>query len=474
MASLSFNDWNTVASTFGSGVAQALQNQNVPLSQVSSYITKIAPTLFQGGNNANDPSNLAALINAQGGGQGGQGSGQGGQSNPFNNSIIGNPMYSLSQLGAAALKQPMIVNPNPAQQPINPQGGVFSGAQTPMVSSTVPKPPAGPWMNTPGLFGAPGPMVPGGPGIPPTGTPPIQPIPPYGGLTGASGPGRPFATPPAAPNVQYPTAGIQQGVQQQIQAGMPPGAPGFSPADFLSAHTSALADAGKAIYAHYGGDPSSATPADIAGFHSQLQSAIAGGPPIKMRSGGLVPSPIGMDSGGYVTDDNPDDDPPEARRRALRYSGGNGPTTSPGPAGQSYAAASGGGASVQTDPNAAGYAPRAQFAGAPSDYGSAPRAELVGLPAGQGAAYDPKTYGINTGPSASQVSSAIGGLASGLTAAAQQYANSVKPWQVQASHIPEPPPAKEVTLNQPQAEQGGQQEDPHDLYYRLRMMGLLA
>jgi hypothetical protein len=240
-----FGDWTAVAATYGDAAAQALQQQGIPLSQVAQYINQTMgsnATYGPGGqfNMAPEAGNVSSIQNnpvvtgPQGiqqtlGGLINFGQGGGGQQAPpnlYNNSIIGNPLYSLSQLGAAALQQPMIVNPNPSQQPINAQGGVFSGQQLPMVSSTVPKAPAGPWMNTPGLFGAPGPMPSGGPGVPPTAQTPLQsqfqPIQPYGGVSGGgnrSGPGTPMAVPPPAPSIQFPGTGPA--------SGMPPSAPGI-------------------------------------------------------------------------------------------------------------------------------------------------------------------------------------------------------------------------------------------------------
>ena len=42
------------------------------------------------------------------------------------------------------------------------------------------------------------------------------------------------------------------------------------------AHTSALANAGMALFAHFGGDPNSASPEQINSFHSQLMNGIGG------------------------------------------------------------------------------------------------------------------------------------------------------------------------------------------------------
>jgi hypothetical protein len=298
-----FQDWNAVSSYYGNDVAQALQKQNVPLNQVGSYINNVAPTFFQGGSNTaagfqsggSDPGqfggvapgisggfNLAALINAQGQGGGGPAV----PPNPYNAGLVGNPMYSLSQLGAAALQQPMIVNPNPSQNQINPQSGVFSGPQNPQISGTRPvKAPAGPWMNTPGIFGGPAQQPPPsgqtvfGGGFPWTGTQgginPSLPGQPAGGRMGfRNQSGMPLATPPAAPNMQLPTSGITQGVQGAAQA--PPSAPGAPPAGTR---------AGLVAPEHYVTNPT--TPGTSAGSIALGNAGIPGG--IKVNSGGSIP-----------------------------------------------------------------------------------------------------------------------------------------------------------------------------------------
>jgi hypothetical protein len=68
-----------------------------------------------------------------------------------------------------------------------------------------------------------------------------------------------------------------------------------------------------------------------------------------------------------------------------------------------------------------------------------------------------------------QAASAIGGLASGLSQAAQSYAESVKPWQTQPSHIPTPPPTQPTAqLTQAQVPQPRRQQQtisPYSPYY---------
>lgn len=337
--------------------------------------------------------------------------------------------------------------------------------------------------------------------------------PPPGG-----GGGAPFAQAPPAPNVSVPPA---------------PTAP--APMDLFSAHASALADAGKAIYAHYGGDPGSATPADIAGFHSELQGALAGGPPIKRRSGGPVPGmgntdtvPAMLTPGEFVMNKDAvsrigegrlaqmnqpqhfqgggsvDNEPPEARRKTIAAGSSQPPAapgdsqpssvqpppqqpadpgssgTSAGPAWQNYRA------QLEAMNQKAGYLPynAATMPGVPSyGLGQNPNA---GLPAGtsgyvtesgQAIGPTPGTAGAMSPAGASALSSGISGLASGLSAAAQTYANSVKPWTPQPSAIgkfgsPVAQSGPAATFSQPQA-QGPQQQYASNEYNRLRMMGLV-
>jgi hypothetical protein len=177
----------------------------------------------------------------------------------------------------------MIVNPNPAQQPIDPKGGVFSGQQLPMVSSSVPKAPQGPWMNTPGIFGGQAQMP------SPTSTVPLQPqllAPqhPFGGTVGAGNrgaPGTPMGVPPPAPSIQFPGTGPT--------SGMPPGAPaagGPNPTRDGLVHPPVI---------NFGANPT--TPGTSLGSVA-LQS-------VKMQSGGKVPGdtdtvPAMLTPGEYV------------------------------------------------------------------------------------------------------------------------------------------------------------------------------
>jgi hypothetical protein len=100
----------------------------------------------------------------------------------------------------------------------------------------------------------------------------------------------------------------------------------------------------------------------------------------------------------------------------------------------------------------------------------------AGLPAGTSgyvnSNYKPVGATPGTGsqvtPQAAGVSSAIGGLASGLSQAAQTYAASVKPWQIQPSAIPDPDSFKAASVpqfQQPQPQQ--QQQQPVNPYMMM-------
>jgi hypothetical protein len=87
--------------------------------------------------------------------------------------------------------------------------------------------------------------------------------------------------------------------------------------------------------------------------------------------------------------------------------------------------------------------------------------------AGQQIAPTPGTAGYQG--AAPQVAGAIGGLASGLSQAAQAYAASVKPWTPQKSAIPTPaPPPPTAQLGQAQVPQPNRQQQtisPFSPYY---------
>jgi hypothetical protein len=346
-------------------------------------------------------SNLEAVIQqlklsqAVGGLGGGQ---QQGPPSSIPGQVSSDPMNAATNLGAAALNMPAIYNPTPGQIPAGSKGGIAQVA-SPVSSGTVPTAPTGPWSNVAGamtsqqqaagrqiyaqyggnvntaspsdistfyqgITGQPLSSAATGPAPASGGTP--TPTRPSNAATGAQ-PATPFATAPPAP-------GLTVGAVPPIQGGGPPPAP-QGMAD--PAHMAALENAGKALFAHLGGDPSRATHQDIMDFHNQLvgtlgalPTAIAGGavpgsnytagvnqppntvPPKQMAAGGIVPgqgnqdtvpalltpgeyvipkdqvaqafggrTPVQMAGGGFVSDDNQNQSPREARRRAITTPG---------------------------------------------------------------------------------------------------------------------------------------------------------
>lgn len=446
---------------------------------------------------------FATLVQALGGGGGGSG-----QQQPATTPVSQLPQNLASNLGAAALNSPAIYNPTPNEGGNLSKGGVYTGAQAPTVTSTVPTVPQGPWSTTPGIFNQATAMAPSVSG------PNITPRPPVAGGAAPT----PFATAPAAPGAAAAPGGAP--AMPGMGGGMGAGAPaapsaGIDPAS----HTAALANTGMAMYSHFGGDPQTASHADILNFHNQLSGMIgaatgaggapgAGAPgggmpgPIKRQAGGWVPGrgntdtvpalltpgeyvltkqqaagmglssntphrvgsgPIHMDTGGTVPDDK------EPRESVHQRLGAPGQTSSSGapqpsssstqPSSSSSASAPGSQTGGQQSPQnmlanlflrggtpgtpsaGGGYATQGGYIGGSPGVGQSgymypnqAAATAVGdVGAGPGgAAGGGLTQGQATG---------IGDLASGLTQAAQTYANSIKNWQVQPSAIPNPPPA---------------------------------
>ena len=400
-----------------------------------------------------------------------------------------NATDQMGMLGAAALNMPYVQNPSP-QQPtpggsggvgkygggVAPVGGALIGSSVPQVGNTwqsvgqgaglsqadinafqqqgltpdqIAKrfgvtggPLTGPQTTNAGIFAANPRLAPsaglgaGASGITPT-------IPANAaGMAGAQTP-MPWATAPAAPGVQIPQ--------------IPP-----------AVHTSALADAGKALYAHLGGDPATATPGQIAHFHTQLTtniipSAVAqytagantvgapAAPVKKMQFGGLVPGRgnrdtvpallthgeyvipkqqvLRMGSGGFVPDnqDNQDRQPSEARRRRLataaqsQGTSGNQAASSSQDQGSSAPPAAPG--SLYTGPSAAQIRAQNQAAGGNID--NLGRLEDEGLIGSMGIGSGP-----GSGMPTQQATGVIGGLFSGLASAADAYAKSIGSWQM--------------------------------------------
>lgn len=519
------------------------------------------------------------------------------------------PLLSGSALGAWALGMPLVANPTPSGTPsaksgvapvgqpsvygmptavgyqgppltiggrtftadqintfapdqfaaLQQQGLIPQGAQLPAGLST------GPWARTPGLFvKAPMPTLPTTAPAGWTGNPQM-PLTAQAPANAAQMPQMPIT----------PAASAAAAVPQQIMPpGQPPAAPGGAPpqmqagmpGSFMAAHTSALADAGRALYAHFGGDPNSAGPGDIANFHTQLTGmlgqlplgrttaaaganvALATGPapapsggPKKMQIGGRVPGRGNQDTvpalltpgeyvlpkpeatrfmagqpirrmagGGTVTDDS---EPPEVRRQMLSVGQ---PTQQQQPQqgqqGQEGQPVSGpaagtglGGGSDQTQQLANMMAARTMRQNAALS-ARLPAYPTATTPAAQGYAAAANAGQITGGaPSAAELSkasamtpgqiqgsiakanmpaagmaTAIGGIGSALAQAAQTYANSIKPWQMQANAIPAPPqapgppqlqqptsaqPARQAAVPNPALYAANYQANPYAGYY---------
>jgi hypothetical protein len=77
-----------------------------------------------------------------------------------------------------------------------------------------------------------------------------------------------------------------------------------------------------------------------------------------------------------------------------------------------------------------------------------------------------KAAGMLGGGAGGGLKSALGGIGSGLTQAAQAIASSAQPWQMQQSAIPTPPPAPAAPqFTQPQIPQQTQQgANPYTAY----------
>jgi hypothetical protein len=236
------------------------------------------------------------------------------QGNPTGKPVYANPTNQASLLGAAALgigggQSPVVINQPPSGTPssvsgVAPTSGALIGSTQPttgwnwdtlahaagMTSAQI-----APYMKsgqtaaqvgqslglgsgaTPGMTGPWTNAQIGSVFTPVTPTAPTKVTPLQGATqataTGYSPTATPFAQAPPAPGLQIPQT------------------------PFVAAHTDALADAGKALFAHFGGDPNSAGPADIANFHTQLTSALAGAPQptaanlLGTRPTGQIPPP---------------------------------------------------------------------------------------------------------------------------------------------------------------------------------------
>jgi hypothetical protein len=396
--------------------------------------------------------------------------------------------YQPYFLGAAALNMPAVINLPPSGTPSSKSGvAATPGA---IVGTSVPQTPQGPWLTNPSVFARATPYQ-------PTAAPTITPQTPATAVSYA--PGQAFATPPAAPGYTLgstlPPTMAQSGATTATPptAMLPPGfmggaqGAGYVPQGFLQAHTSALADAGKALYSHFGGDPNSASPADIANFHSQLTGAvgqhIAANQPApgakKMAFGGIVPGrgnedtvPALLTPGEYVIPKHQVAQlaargvlrlngggpvAPEAQHQTLTTQSGTGnaPATSQ-PSGQPSSSSAqtsspqiGGGSNlvsglaqaahtygnaIRSPASGGGYSVPGGYIGASPGPGQS--GYMYPSQAAATAAGDVGTGVGGGGGMSSGLKSALGGIGSGLTQAAQAIASSVKPWQMQSYQNP--------------------------------------
>jgi hypothetical protein len=452
-----------------------------------------------------------------------------------------NPSNLASALGAVVLGSPMIVNPQPSGTPSSksgvasvggaqyystpgalaagqasyqlPSGAILSGDQMRSLTSadvqelqkgvqmgtvkmvqpqTAMGGPQGPWNAVPGLFNkAPMPMLPESTQNPLTPRTPANaaqmpapgPVPTYAQQIAAPMPagvtlGAPFGAPPApgaAPMPQQPPQISQAAIQ--------------SPGSLFQAHTSALAEAGKAMYAHFGGDPGSATPKDIANFHTELQGALAGGPPVKRRSGGIIPGsgnqdtvPAMLTPGEFVMnkgavqnigvgnleamnaqhfDQGGEVLPKEAEHKSISGDSSSAPAapsssqegTSTMGQGITQAAQAYSRTMSSWSPNTSqgtgqgpawgGYADRMGLSALATNAYQAPagsNAPTVGswMQTGQGAP-GAQSLGQYTGPgSGYPTKNALGAIGSGLQDVAKSIGSMEGSWQMQPSHIPDP------------------------------------
>jgi hypothetical protein len=294
------------AQTTGYGMTQSVPNQN---------------------NNSSMNQTLATLGAMQKYGLGQQQ--QQAPTGPPPGAVSDDPMNAASNLGAAALGERAIYNPTPNQAMMGggqgasmagSMGSFASGAGTggsgfdqsgvepvamPTESDKVPTVAAGPWSTNAGVFtgqqsvdntNAAKALLAQYGGDP--NTTPANLATWYQGMTGKSintagatqqtaptaapGAGSQFGgfVPANAPGVAkpatpYATAPAAPGLTNAPPTATPTAAPA-APDQDPAAHNQALAHAGMALYSHFGGDPSTATPTDISNFHNQLTDHIQG------------------------------------------------------------------------------------------------------------------------------------------------------------------------------------------------------
>ena len=495
-----------LAAQYKSGMSQDYVNQlakqyGVTPDQVYAIYANSATNPYMGGaatgqRDAQGSNTFGALSLLKTLGITGGGGQQQQQQGPTNIGGVSSSAKDLAtNMGAAALGMNAIYNPTPQEaSAISGVGNVAKATE----SNVVPSVAAGPWSTTPGVFTKAQPMTPTGQ----TPGPSLGQAQQYfvdqraaAGL-GQMKPGDVAADmartywaqmhPQAAnaPSTSTPTP-TPQATAAQVGAPTPfataPAAPGIQIPQ--EAHTSALANAGMALFAHFGGDPNSASPEQINSFHSQLMNGIGGitaSPGATALSPSAAPStkePVKMQYGGVVPGDPNDDTDsvsaklspgevviPKSKKRLTERPGPiqtatNPPPAAPGATTSNSGATGGSGSSTSsasggyTGPTAANI--RAQNA-ATIQGQQGWNAMGTGYSGGGGATVGDLMSGAATNPGAGQTQSlgqysgagsgmptqqaggVVSGLASGLASAAQAYEDSIKPWQVQASHIPNP------------------------------------
>jgi len=440
------------------------------------------------------------LMQAVGGlGQSGSQAGQPPSSTP--GGVSQDPINAATNLGAQALGAAgfsgaqgafPVYNPTPGQ--INSAKGGVSKVPSPVSASEVP---TGPTPNVPSVFG----------GVASSASPFATPPPTAGGTPTP-------VTPANAPSVARPATPFATA----------PAAPGID----VAAHTNALAEAGKALFAHYGGDPNTATHTQIADFHSQLASTIGqytagvNQPPstiqpnaagVKtMAAGGLVPgrgnqdtvpalltpgeyvipkqqaaqmfggqTPIRMQEGGFVPENDSSDEAPEVRRKRLAVASaaaqslqntGTGEGTSQQPSSEAPAAPGG-----YTGPSAQQL--QAMYGGSPSSAtpaggwpaqtpSVAPAYDVPSDPdpdwqyTGQQSTAGATGAGVGGASAAAGVGGVASGLFSGLQSAMNTYAKSIGSWKTepQEFHAPSAPSAPAAQFTQDDVDQQKKKQNP--------------
>lgn len=429
-------------------------------------------------------------------GSGAQGASQQGAPSSTGVPVSPDAMNAATNLGAAALGMGAVYNPVPTGA--TGPGGVGK-IGSPVSTTDIPGVPSK-YANMPGVFAAAPSLQPSG------GTPTSQMQQYFADARAKAGAGQMDpstvdptmakqywdAAHPPAPQAPAPNAAPYNATPTPWATAQAPAAPG---PPSMAAHTAGLENAGKALYAHFGGDPDSATHADIMNFHNQLggllgQAAQAvGGTPFgpapagaQGYTAGIPPGisaagPQKMATGGWVYGDdgttNGDDDtvtkkltpgeyviPKEQAKRLTEIPRLQQSQSAQAPSTQQPQNASASDQSSSTAPAApGGYTgpSAAELRAQANRFGSgATSAQDMGdtvtgmlnntSPSSEdmsGTLTDmlanPNQGGGSTGPNtASQAAGVASGLAAGLASAAQAYAKSIGSWKWQQADFSAP------------------------------------